>query len=80
MLSREEAIAIALRLSQEEPRGRQVATIGDVFTHDNGQTWTVHLVPEPLVIENKWVAFDTPGIWIVSVSSKTGCGKWVETY
>jgi hypothetical protein len=81
MVSREDAIAIALNLSLDDPQagGRKVQSVGDVFSMDRGETWTVHLVPEPLDLGDGTFAFDTPGVWIVVVCGRTGKCKWVET-
>ena len=50
MVSRDEAIAIALKLAADDPdyRDRAVERVGDVLSRDGGLTWVVHLVPEPL--------------------------------
>ena len=81
MVCREEAVAIALKLATDDPRNRvqAVERVGEVFSMDGGLTWTVHLVPEPLDLGDGTIAFDTPGVWIVTVCGQTGRCKWAET-
>jgi hypothetical protein len=81
MVGRDEAAAIALKLASDDPPegDRKVERVGDVFSMDGGLTWTVHLVPEPLDLGSGIIAVDTPGVWIVVVSGRTGRGNWVET-
>jgi hypothetical protein len=57
---------------------RAVERVGAVFSRDDGLTWTVHLVPEPLDLGDGIIAVDTPGVWIVVVSGRTGKCNWVE--
>ena len=81
MVGRDEAAAIALKLAVDDPPAgdRKVERVGDVFSMDRGETWTVHLVPEKLDLGDGTFAFDTPGVWIVVVCGRTGRCKWVET-
>ena len=80
MVGREEAVAIALKLAEDAPQGRPVERVGEVFSADGGQTWTVHLVPVPLDLGDGMIAFDTPGTWTVCVSGRTGKAKWMESF
>jgi hypothetical protein len=79
-MSRDEAVAIALRLAADDPPSpyQKVEGVGDVLSRDRGRTWVVHLVPEPLDLGNGTIAFDTPGTWAVCVSGTTGRAKWIE--
>lgn len=81
MVGRDEAATIALKLAADDSgyRDRAVERVGDVFSMDGGETWTVHLVPEPLELGGGGIAFDTPGVWVVMVCGRTGRCKWVET-
>jgi len=79
MVGRDEAIAIALKLAEDDSQRRPVERVGDVFSVDGGLTWTVHLVPEPLDLGDGTIAFDTPGVWIVTVCGRTGRCVWSET-
>jgi hypothetical protein len=81
MVGRDEAVAIALKLAADDPPSpyRKVERVGDVFSMDGGESWTVHLVPEPLDLGDGTFAFDTPGVWIVVVCGRTGRCTWVET-
>jgi hypothetical protein len=77
MISREDAIAIALKLAADEQPEPAIERVGDVFTMDGGRTWTVHLCPQQQIIDG-WIAVDTPGVWAVVVNGQTGIAKWVE--
>jgi hypothetical protein len=80
MVTRDEAVAIALKLAADDPPSpRAVESIGDVFTMDGGQTWTVHLVPVPHDAGDGAVWFDTPGVWAVCVNGATGSAKWYDS-
>jgi hypothetical protein len=70
-MDREKAIAAAMKLVDDEPPGRPVIGLGDVFTVDEGQSWVVHFVPEPVGLGG-YIALDTPGVYIAVVSGKTG--------
>jgi hypothetical protein len=78
MISREDAIAIALKLAADEQPESPIERVGDVFTMDGGRTWTVHLCPQQPTIDGRWIAVDTPGVWAVVVNGQTGIAKWVE--
>jgi hypothetical protein len=79
-MSRDEAVAIALRLAADDPPSpyQKVERVGDVLSRDGGRTWVVHLVPEPLDLGDGTIAFDTPSTWAVCVSGTTGRAKWIE--
>jgi hypothetical protein len=79
MMGREDAIAIARKLVCEQQPKTVIVGVDNVFTVDNGQTWTVHLLPQPIVLDEKWVAVDTPGTIPVFVNAKTGQAKIGET-
>ncbi len=81
MVGRDEAVAIAMKLAVDDPPAgdRKVERVGDVLSMDHGDTWTVHLVPEPLDLGGGTFAFDTPGVWIAVVYGRTGRCNWVET-
>jgi hypothetical protein len=68
MVGRDEAIAIALKLAEHDPRGRPIERIGNVFSKDEALTWMVHLVPAPIDLGNGCIAVDSPGTWAVCVS------------
>ncbi|AWM40396.1 hypothetical protein GobsT_11090 [Gemmata obscuriglobus] len=80
-MGRDEAVAMALRLASDDPPSpyQKVERVGDVLSRDGGQTWVVHLVPEPLDLGDGTIAFDTPGTWPVCVSTTTGRANWIET-
>ena len=80
MVSREEAIAIALKLAADDPQRRPVERVDEVFSADGGQTWTVHLVPVPLDLGDGTIAFDTPSTWPVCVNVRTGKARWMESF
>jgi hypothetical protein len=81
MVGRDQAAAIALKLAVDDPPSpyRKVERVSDVFSMDRGQSWTVHLVPEPLDLGDGTFAFNTLGVWIVVVCGRTGRCNWVET-
>lgn len=78
MITRDEAIAVALKLAEDDPQGRAVERVGHVFSRDGGTTWTVHLVPVPIALGDGCITVDTPGTWAVCVSSRTGRATWIE--
>jgi hypothetical protein len=73
MVSRDEAVAIALKLAAVNPPAgdRKIERVGDVYSMDGGLTWTVHLAPEPLDPGDGAIATDTPGVWVVVVCGRT---------
>lgn len=79
MVSRDDAVAIALKLAADDPDYGPIERVGDVFSMDGGRTWMVHLVPIPLDLGNGIIAVDTPGTWPVRVCGLTGQANWVET-
>lgn len=81
MLSRDEVIAIALKLAATDPnyRDRTVERVDAAFSMDGGLTWTVHLVPEPLDLGGDTIIVSrTPELWLVCVDGCTGDCHWLE--
>jgi hypothetical protein len=80
MVTREEAIAIALKLAADDLLQEPIAGVGDVFTMDGGESWTVHLLErnEPQVVGD-WIITNTQQLQIVCVNGRTGQAVWCET-
>ena len=74
LLTRDEAIAIALQVASETPGSRPIESVGEAFTVDAGQTWGIHLNPESIECWPGVIAFDTPGTIFVCVCGKSGKG------
>jgi hypothetical protein len=81
MVSREEVIASALKLAADDRPWEPITGVGDVFTVDGGESWTVHLLErnEPRVV-GECIITSTQQVRIVCVNGRTGTANWAEMF